>query len=241
MSSGKPDGPKRRRTTKKMHGESTPRMMTRKVRTARGRKISSKQWIERQINDPYVEQARIRGYRSRSAFKLIEIDEKFNLIKTGDTVVDLGCAPGGWVQAALKNGARRVVGIDKRPVDPVPGSDIVKFDFMLDEAPDRLIHMLGGDAPDVVLSDLAADTTGHRKTDHLKTVALVEAAAGFAMKALKPGGHFATKVFQGGAGKKLLDGLRARFEIVRHFKPRSSRSESPEIYLVAKGFKPPRE
>ncbi|MEM9601097.1 MAG: RlmE family RNA methyltransferase [Pseudomonadota bacterium] len=210
-------------------------MLTKKVKTARGRKLSSKLWIERQINDPYVQKARELGYRSRAAFKLEELDDKFGLIGPESLIVDLGCAPGGWMQAAFKRGAKRIVGIDILPVEPVPNAEILHFDFMADDAPDRLKAHLDR-APDLVMSDLAANTTGHKQTDHLKTVALVEAAAEFAMDVLKPGGHFVTKVFQGGTEERLLKRLKDEFEFVRHAKPASSRKGSPEIYLVAKGF-----
>jgi len=235
MSGAKPTAPKRGRKTVKADKNNATRMMTHKVKTARGRKISSKLWIERQINDPYVREAKIKGYRSRAAFKLIELDAKFNLIKKNALVVDLGCAPGGWVQIALKNGAARVVGIDILPVEPVGRADLIEMDFMDEKAPGKLKDMLGA-SPDVVLSDLAANTTGHRKTDHLKTVALVEAAAQFAMDVLKPGGSFVTKVFQGGAEGRLLEILKKNFKTVKHAKPKSSRAGSPEMYLVAQGF-----
>jgi len=236
MSGAKSTAPKRGRKTAKMDKANATRMMTHKVKTARGRKISSKLWIERQINDPYVKEAKIRGYRSRAAFKLIELDEKFDLIKKNALVVDLGCAPGGWVQIALKRGAERVVGIDILPVEPIGSADMIEMDFMDEKAPQRLKDMLGSE-PDVVLSDLAANTTGHRQTDHLKSVALVEAAAEFAMDVLKPGGSFATKVFQGGAEGELLKKLKHNFKTVKHAKPKSSRAGSPEMYLVAQGFK----
>lgn len=236
MSGGKPTEERRGRKTPKQSKENATRMMHHKVKTARGRKIGSKLWLERQLNDPYVKEAKIQGYRSRAAFKLLELDKKYSLIKRGDLVVDLGAAPGGWVQIALKLGAREVVGIDILPVDVVAGAEIIEMDFMDETAPDSIKALLG-EAPDVVLSDLAANTTGHRRTDHLKTVALVEAAAEFAMDTLKPGGHFVTKVFQGGAEGKLLQRLKDRFEFVRHAKPEASRKGSPEIYLVAKGFK----
>jgi len=161
-----------------------------------------------------------------------ELDDKFGLLKQGSLVVDLGCAPGGWVQIAMKRGADRVVGIDLLPVDPVPGADLIQFDFMDEAAPARIKDLLGA-SPDLVMSDLAANTTGHRQTDHLKTVALVEAAAEFAMQTLRPGGHFVTKVFQGGAEKELLNRLKHSFQKVQHAKPESSRKGSPEIYLVA--------
>jgi len=194
MSGGKPTAPKRGRKTAPKLDDDATRLMHTRVKTARGRKIGSKLWIERQINDPYVKKAQMMGYRSRAAFKLEELDEKFNLIKKDSLVVDLGCAPGGWVQIALARGAERVVGIDILPVDMIAGSDLIEMDFMDDRAPDAIKALLGR-APDVVLSDLAANTTGHRQTDHLKTVSLVDAAAYFAMEILKPGGHFVTKVF----------------------------------------------
>ena len=234
MSGGAPKGERRRRRTKPQADNAT-RMLTKKVKTARGRKISSKLWIERQINDPYVQKAKELGYRSRAAFKLEELDDKFSLIKPGSLIVDLGCAPGGWLQVGFKRGASTIIGIDILPVDPVPGADILHLDFMRDDAPDQLKAFLDR-APDLVMSDLAANTTGHRNTDHLKTVALVEAAAEFAMDVLAPGGHFVTKVFQGGTEGRLLERLKANFEFVRHAKPASSRKGSPEIYLVAKGF-----
>ncbi len=236
MSGGKPTETRRSRKTPKEDKDNATRMMHHKVKTARGRKISSKLWLERQLNDPYVKEARIKGYRSRAAFKLLELDEKYSLIKKNALVVDLGAAPGGWVQIALKLGAREVIGIDILPVETVAGAKIIEMDFMDDEAPTRLKSMLG-DQPDIVLSDLAANTTGHRNTDHLKTVALVEAAAEFAMDVLKPGGHFVTKVFQGGAEETLLNRLKLNFKTVRHAKPKASRAGSPEMYLVAKGFK----
>ena len=235
MSGGKPDTEKRVRKTKPIDVNNATRMMTHKVKTARGRKISSKLWIERQINDPYVKEAKIKGYRSRAAFKLLELNKKFNLIQKDALVVDLGCAPGGWVQIALKLGAYRVVGIDLLSVEPIGSADMIEMDFMNKDAPDILKKKLGRQ-PDIVLSDLAANTTGHRQTDHLKTVSLVESAAEFAMEVLKPGGSFVTKVFQGGAEEKLLNILKKSFKTVKHAKPKSSRSGSPEMYLVAKGF-----
>ena len=232
MTGSKTEGNKRSRVTAKPEQDDATRMLHEKVKTASGRKISSKLWIERQINDPYVRKAKEKGYRSRAAFKLEELDDKFGLVKPGSLVVDLGCAPGGWVQIAMKRGADRVVGIDILPVDPVAGADLIEFDFMDERAPDKIKALLGAE-PDLVMSDLAANTTGHRQTDHLKTVALVDAAADFAMKTLRPGGHFVTKVFQGGAEKVLLDRLKNNFQKVQHAKPASSRKGSPEIYLVA--------
>ena len=231
-----PDGQKRGRVTRKVDKANATRMLTHKVKTARGRKISSKLWIERQINDPYVKEAKIKGYRSRAAFKLIELDDKFNLLKKDSLVCDLGCAPGGWVQVALERGVKRVVGIDILPVDVIAGADLIELDFTAPEAPKILKETLG-QAPSLVMSDLAANTTGHKNTDHLKTIALVELAAYFAMDVLEKGGDFIAKVFQGGTQKELLDLLKTRFETVRHAKPKSSRAGSPEIYLIAKNFR----
>jgi 23S rRNA (uridine2552-2'-O)-methyltransferase len=236
MYGGKPSEVKRSRQTKPRADNAT-RMLHKKVRKAKGRKISSKLWIERQINDPYVQRAKELGYRSRAAFKLEELDDRYNLITPNSLIVDLGCAPGGWMQAAFKRGARRIVGIDILQVESVPNAEILHLDFMEEGATDALKAHLER-SPDFVMSDLAANTTGHKQTDHLKTVALVEAAAEFALDVLAPGGHFITKVFQGGAEEKLLKRLRERFEFVRHAKPKSSRKGSPEIYLVAKGFRP---
>ncbi len=237
MSGSKSSTPKRGWVGReKAKSVANTRMMDERVKTARGRKISSTLWLKRQLNDPYVKKAKIKGYRSRAAFKLIELDEKFSLLSKGSIIVDLGAAPGGWSQIAVEHNAGLVIGIDILPVDPVGGADIIEMDFMDEKAPEVLMKMLGGKA-DLVMSDLAANTTGHRNTDHLRTVALVEAAADFAYHVLKPGGAFITKVFQGGAEKKLLNRLKHKFDYVRHAKPKSSRDGSPEIYLVAKGFR----
>lgn len=235
--SGSARNPSRRgRVSAKQTKKDEVRMMDTRVKSARGRKLSSTLWLRRQLNDPYVARAKSQGYRSRAAFKIIELDDKFKLIKPGGLVCDLGAAPGGWTQIAIARGAKRVVGIDLIFVEPIGGLDFVQMDFMDEKAPDTIKDMLGG-APDLVMSDLAANTTGHRKTDHLRTVALVEAAAEFAMETLRPGGNFVTKVFQGGAEKSLLKTLKLRFKTVKHAKPDSSRAGSPEMYLVALGFK----
>lgn len=207
-----------------------------RVKTARGRKLSSTRWLDRQLNDPYVAQAQMEGYRSRAAYKLIQLDEKFKFLKPGQRVVDLGSAPGGWVQVALKKGAEEVVGIDLLEIDPIPGATLLEKDFSEDDAPELVKAELGGPA-DAVLSDLAPWTTGHKSTDHLRIVALAELAAQFALETLKPGGVFVAKVFQGGAEGELLDMLKHRFAKVRHYKPDASRSESAETFLVATGFK----
>jgi 23S rRNA (uridine2552-2'-O)-methyltransferase len=199
---------------------------------------SSKRWLERQLNDPYVVRAKAEGYRSRAAFKLTEIDDRHHFLKRGARLVDLGAAPGGWSQvAAARVGPQgRVVAIDLLPIDPVPGVDFLELDFLDPSAPDVLKRMLEGEA-DVVLSDMAANATGHRRTDHLKIMALVEAAAEFARDVLKPGGAFLAKVIQGGTESALLAELRRDFASVKHVKPAASRADSAELYLLATGFR----
>ena len=206
------------------------------VKTARFRTQSSAKWLERQLNDPYVVKAKAEGWRSRAAFKLIEIDERFHVLKKGVNVVDLGCAPGGWVQVAMKRGAAHVVGVDLLPVDPVPGADLLEADFTDPAIPPKLMELMGS-KPDVVLSDLAHNTVGHKQTDHLKIMGLLEMAGDFALDNLKPGGSFVAKAFQGGETEHLLLKLKLTFEMVKHFKPKSSRAGSTEIYIVAMGFK----
>lgn len=209
-----------------------------KLKTARGRKLSSQHWLERQLNDPYVRAAKAKGYRSRAAFKLIELDDKFRFLKPRARVLDLGAAPGGWVQVAqARIGAGgKVVGADILAMEPIPGAELLVADLLDPETPARLKAALGGPA-DVVLSDMAAATTGHRATDHLRTVALIEAALDVAEDVLKPGGTFVGKVFQGGAAGELLTRIKQRFATVKHVKPPASRQESVELYLVALGFK----
>ena len=213
-----------------------------KVKTAKGRKISSTRWLKRQLNDPYVAQARKDGYRSRAAYKLIEIDDKFKLLKPGQCVIDLGCAPGGWTQVAVKrtrsdkNSGAYVIGIDIQDVDIVQGAEILKMDFMDDAAPEEIFN-LAGRAPDLVLSDMAAAVTGHKNTDHLRTIALAEAAAYFAIENLAPDGAFCAKVFQGGTEADLLAQLKKNFTRVIHVKPKASRKESSELYVIALGLK----
>ncbi len=213
-----------------------------KVKTARGRKLSSKLWLERQLNDPYVAEARRLGYRGRAAFKLADIDDKHHLLKPGARIVDLGCAPGGWTQIAMARCGQnaRVVGIDLLECDPIAGATLLVGDFMEDDAPDRLKAALDGQA-DVVLSDMAANTTGHSKTDHLRIVALVETAYAFAKEVLAPEGAFVAKVFAGGTEGALLNELKRDFRKVFHMKPPSSRKESPEMYVVATGFRAVRD
>jgi 23S rRNA (uridine2552-2'-O)-methyltransferase len=211
------------------------------VRTGGKRKLSSKLWLERQLNDPYVAQAKREGYRSRAAFKLVEIDDKYHLLKSGMTVVDLGAAPGGWSQVAAKrvgaaSGKGRVIAIDLLEMPEIPGVQFAQLDFHADDAPAKLTAMLGGRA-DVVLSDMAANTTGHRKTDQLRIVGLVEIAAAFASEVLNPGGTFLAKVFQSGADAELLAQLKRDFANVRHVKPAASRQDSSERYVLATGFR----
>jgi 23S rRNA (uridine2552-2'-O)-methyltransferase len=212
-----------------------------RVRKGGNRTPSQRAWLERQLNDPYVARAKRDGYRSRAAYKLIEIDDKYRLLKPGGRVVDLGAAPGGWSQiAALRVGRPadkgRVVGIDLLDMDPLPGVDFEKLDFMDERAPERLKEMLGGGA-DVVMSDMAANATGHKKTDHLKIMGLAEAAAEFARVVLEPGGAFVAKVLQGGTENTLLADLKRDFAQVRHVKPAASRSDSAELYVLATGFR----
>lgn len=212
------------------------------VRTAKRRKASSTRWLERQLNDPYVAKAKAEGYRARSAYKLIEMDDRYHLLRPGDRVVDLGAAPGGWSEVAAErvrsaDADPRVVAVDCLGMDPLPGVTVLKLDFLAGDAPDAIRAALGGRQADVVLSDMAAPTTGHRPTDHLRTTLLGEAAAEFARTVLRPGGHFVTKVFQGGAGADLLNALKRDYERVHHVKPPASRAGSVELYLVAKGFR----
>jgi 23S rRNA (uridine2552-2'-O)-methyltransferase len=208
---------------------------------SKGRKLSSKLWLERQLNDPYVARAKREGFRSRAAYKLIEIDDKARLLKKGARVIDLGAAPGGWSQVAARRvGAQgQVVAIDVLPMDAVAGVDFAQLDFLSADAPKKLQALLGGPA-DVVLSDMAANATGHAKTDHLKIMGLVEAAADFAREVLAPGGTFLAKVLQGGTEAALLTALKRDFKSVKHVKPAASRSDSAELYLLATGYRPSR-
>jgi 23S rRNA (uridine2552-2'-O)-methyltransferase len=219
----------------------TARSAAVRVKSTARRTPSSKQWLERQLNDPYVGEAQRRGYRSRAAFKLAQLDDRFRLLRPGLRVVDLGCAPGGWTQIAVervKPTAARgiVVGIDILAMDPVPGATVIEMDFLDAKASERLEALLAGPA-DLVLSDMAAPTTGHNSTDHLRIIALAETALAFAIDVLAPGGAFVAKVFQGGATGELLALLKRDFTAVRHAKPPASRAESAETYVVATGFR----
>ena len=210
---------------------------SKRVKTANGRTASQARWLDRQLNDPYVRQAKADGYRSRAAYKLIELDEKFGLLKGATRVVDLGIAPGGWAQVVrAKKPKAEVVGIDLLPVEPLEGVTIFQMDFMSDDAPAALTEALGS-APDLILSDMAANTVGHKQTDHLRTMGLVEAAAWFAAENLAPGGGFVAKVLAGGTDADLLALLKKNFTTVKHAKPPASRKGSSEWYVIAQGFK----
>ena len=221
---GKPAGPGRQRVKK--GGNRTP---------------SSRAWLERQLNDPFVVKAKREGYRSRAAYKLLEIDDRHKLFKAGGRVVDLGAAPGGWSQIAAVRvgraaGRGKVVAIDVLPIEPIAGVDVMQLDFLASEAPEMLLSQLGSEA-DVVMSDMAANATGHRKTDHLKIMGLAEAGAEFARSILAPGGSFLAKVLQGGTEIELLNDLRRDFSLVKHLKPAASRPDSAELYVLAMGFR----
>jgi 23S rRNA (uridine2552-2'-O)-methyltransferase len=208
-----------------------------RIRTAKGRKPSSTRWLERQLNDPYVRRAKAENYRSRAAFKLLELDERFGLLKGAKAVVDLGIAPGGWSQVVRRKVPQcRVVGIDLLPTDPIEGVTILQMDFMDEAAPDKLREELGGEA-DLVLSDMAANTVGHQQTDHLRTMALVEAGLLFATEILRPGGAYVAKVLAGGADNQLVAEMKRHFTTVKHAKPPASRKDSSEWYVIAQGFK----
>lgn len=207
-----------------------------RVKTARGRKNSSTEWLDRHLNDPYVQAAQRDGYRSRAAYKIAEIDDKLQLFGKDMKVVDLGAAPGGWTQIAIQRGAKHIVGIDLLPVEPLAGAQFIEMDFNDDDAPDRLKELLDGEA-DLVLSDLAPNTVGHKSTDHLRQIAIVELAAHFAIEVLKKDGAFVAKVFQGGTQNDVLTLLKKHFKVVKHIKPPSSRKGSAELFVVALGFK----
>lgn len=219
-------------------GREGGRSLKQRVKTAKKKTVSQTRWLSRQLNDPYVARAKREGWRSRAAFKLIEIDDKYHLLKPGARVVDLGAAPGGWSQVAVKRiGPKgRVVGIDLLDIEPIAGVEFAVMDFLDADAPERLRAMLGGDA-DVVMSDMAANATGHKKTDHLKIVALAELAIEFAREVLAPGGSFVAKVLQGGTEGSLLTDLKRDFATVKHVKPAASRKDSAELYVLATGFR----
>lgn len=228
------------KTTKSGSGPGGRELKTR-VKTARKRTLSSTLWLQRQLNDPYVVRAKHDGWRSRAAYKLLEIDEKYHLLQPGQRIVDLGAAPGGWAQVAAKKvksfeGQGRVVGIDLLDIEPIAGVEFAVQDFLAPEAPDLLKAMLGGEA-DGVISDMAGNTTGHKKTDHLRIVHLAELATEFAGEVLKPGGYFLCKLFQGGETGELVARLKRDYAVVRHIKPNASRADSSELYVLASGFR----
>jgi 23S rRNA (uridine2552-2'-O)-methyltransferase len=212
------------------------RKLTVNVKTATKRSPASAEWLRRQLNDPYVVAAKQQGWRSRAAFKLLELDDRFHVISRGARVLDLGCAPGGWTQVVIRRGSGAVVGVDLLPMDPIPGATLILGDFNDPEMPDRLADALGGKA-DLVLSDMAPNTTGHAATDHVRIMALAELAAAFAREVLAPDGAFVAKVFQGGSERAMLEALKRDFTSVRHAKPPASRKESSELYVVAMGFR----
>ncbi len=228
------DDGKRRWRPKTQGGAGEQRQLTTRVKNKKA-KESSKKWIERQLNDPYVARAKAEGFRARAAYKLIELDNKFHFLQRGARVIDLGAAPGGWAQVAVKRGCK-LVGVDLLPVEPLAGAQFFQLDILAPETAQTLLDALGG-APDIVLSDMAANTTGHTKTDQIRTGALAEAAAEFALEHLAPGGTFVTKAFQGGLDSALLARLKQNFASVRHAKPPASRAESAEVYVVAMGRK----
>lgn len=214
------------------------RFKTVRVKTAKNRKISSTNWLQRQLNDPYVEEAKNRGYRARSAFKILEINEKFKIFKKGYKVLDLGAAPGGWSQIAVeKVGYDNVLSVDILPMDYIKGVKIIQKDFLADDAKDLILGKMNGEKYNVVMSDMAANTTGDRKTDYLRTMLLVETAFDFAVEVLANEGTFVSKIFQGGAEKEFMDKLRKNFKVAKFFKPQSSRKDSVETYVIAMGFK----
>ena len=218
------------------------RMKQVRVKSTKKRTVSSARWLQRQLNDPFVKQAREGGYRARSVFKIIEIDDKIKVMKPGATVVDLGSAPGSWTQIAVDRvksltGKGKVIATDILEMAPLPGSEFIQMDFTDEDAPDRIFALLGNKKADVVLSDMAANTTGQKAIDHIRTVYLVELAWDFARQVLAKNGAFIAKVFQGGTEKGLLDQLKKNFTSVKHIKPQASRKESPELYVVCTGFK----
>jgi len=222
--------------SRKAPGGGGGRLQAVTLRTARGRTGAQQRWLSRQLNDPYVAAARSQGWRSRAAFKLIELDDRFSLIRPGSRIVDLGAAPGGWAQVAVRRRAAKVVGVDLLPVEPITGATMIQGDFNDPAMPARLTELMGGEA-DLVLSDMAPNTTGHAATDHLRIIALAELAFDFALQILAEGGGFVAKVFQGGSERQMLEPMRRSFASVRHAKPPASRKDSSELYVVATGFR----
>ncbi len=230
------DPPRKRMVRPPTRGGDAGRGESVKVKTSKRRTMSSNSWLARQLNDPFVTLARSRGYRARAAFKLTEIDDRFHLIKRGVRVVDLGCAPGGWLQVCVERGATNLVGVDLLAIDPVPPAHILQMDFTDPACGPMLLEFLGG-PPDLILSDMAPNTTGHRETDHLRIVGLIDMAIDFTLDSLKPGGSFVAKAFQGAGTSEVLGRLRKHFAKVNYVKPKASRQDSSELFLVATGFK----
>ena len=228
--------PRKRMVRLPTHGDDNARATPARLKSARGRTPSQQAWLERQINDPFAAKARAEGYRSRAAYKLIELDDKLKLLKKGLRVIDLGCAPGGWLQVAKQRGITQLVGVDLLDVDPISQVEILKMDFTDPACGPALITALGGQ-PDLILSDIAPNTVGHKQTDHIRIVGLIEAAVDFTFEVLKPGGAFVAKAFQGGETEAVLKLLKERFTKVQHIKPKASRAESSEVYLAATGFR----
>ena len=228
--------PRKKMVRPPTRGSDDPRAKPARLKTAKQRTPAQQAWLERQINDPFAAKARAHGYRSRAAYKLTELDDKLRLLKPGARVVDLGAAPGGWTQVALERGVTQIVGVDLLPVDPLPPAVILEMDFTDPACGPELIRLLGG-APDLVMSDIAPNTVGHRQTDHLRIVSLIEAGADFAVEVLKPGGAFIAKAFQGGETAEVIATLKRHFPDVRTVKPKASRADSSELYLVALKFK----
>jgi 23S rRNA (uridine2552-2'-O)-methyltransferase len=228
--------PRKRMVRPPSGGTEAGRTTPERLKTAWKRTPAQQAWLSRQINDPFAAKARAHGYRSRAAYKLTELDDKFRLLRPGARVVDLGLAPGGWTQVALERGVTQIVGVDLLPVDPLPPAHILQMDFTDPECAPKLMELLGG-TPDLVMSDMAPNTVGHRQTDHLRIVGLIEAAADFAIEVLKPGGVFLAKAFQGGETAEVIATLKRHFTQVKTVKPKASRSDSSELYLVATGFK----
>jgi len=228
--------PRKRMVRLPTHGDDNARATPARLKSARGRTPSQQAWLERQINDPFAAKARAEGYRSRAAYKLIELDDKLKLLKKGLRVIDLGCAPGGWLQVAKQRGITQLVGVDLLDVDPISQVEILKMDFTDPACGPALIAALGGQ-PDLILSDIAPNTVGHKQTDHIRIVGLIEAAVDFTFEVLKPGGAFVAKAFQGGETEAVLKLLKERFTKVQHIKPKASRAESSEVYLAATGFR----
>lgn len=228
--------PRKRMVKPPTGGQEGGRGKPARLKTAKQRTPSQQAWLERQVNDPFAARARAHGYRSRAAYKLTEIDDRFHLLRPGARVVDLGLAPGGWTQVALERGVTDIAGVDLLPVGPLPPAHILQMDFTDPACGPKLIELLGG-PPDVVLSDMAPNTVGHKETDHLRIMGLIEIAADFAVEVLKPGGAFVTKAFQGGGSSEMIARLKQHFAEVKTVKPKASRAESSEIYLVATKFK----